>query len=177
MKVGTKGGPGHLVRRAASTVFRRRTVPRDDAWARSQLSEAEQRLFDRMTPADRAHSIRVARRVEEAVGDEPGADVAVVAALLHDVGKAEARLGVYGRVVATLCDPFADEALARAWSERSGITRRIGLYLRYGELGAESLRLAGSSPLVVAWSAEHHEPEESWTVPVELGRLLQAADY
>jgi hypothetical protein len=177
VKVGSKGGPGHLVRRATSTLFRRRTSPDDAAWATSQLSEAERRLFDRMTPADQAHSVRVARRVDAAVGDEDGADVAVIAALLHDVGKGEARLGIYGRVVATLCDPFADDQLAQAWSQRSGITRRIGLYLRYPKLGAESLQLAGSSPLVVAWSAEHHEPEESWTVPVEFGRLLQAADY
>jgi hypothetical protein len=130
-----------------------------------------------MTPTDQAHSVRVARRVEGSVGNEDGADVAVVAALLHDVGKGEARLGLYGRVVATLCDPFSDDELAQAWAQRSGITRRIGLYLQYPQLGAESLRLAGSSPLVAAWSAEHHEPEESWTVPVEFGRLLQAADY
>ena len=177
MKAGTKGGPGHLVRRAASTLFRRRTPPDDAAWANDQLSDAERRLFDRMTEADRAHSVRVARRVEASVGDQDGADVAVVAALLHDVGKGEAGLGFYGRIVATLCDPFADDQLAEAWSQRSGITRRIGLYLRYPALGAESLQLAGSSALVVAWSAEHHEPEEAWTVPVELGRLLQAADY
>ena len=177
MKVGSKGGPGHLVRRVASTLFRRRTPPEDATWAGEQLSDAERRLFDRMTPADQAHSVRVARRVQASVGDENGADVAVVAALLHDVGKGEAGLGFYGRVVATLCDPFADDQLAQAWSQRSGITRRIGLYLRYPALGAESLQLAGSSELVVAWSAEPHEPEEAWTVPVDFGRLLQAADY
>jgi hypothetical protein len=177
VKVGSKGDPGHLVRRVVSTLFRRRTPPDDAAWARDQLSDAERRLFDRMTPVDQAHSVRVARRVEVSAGDQDGAEVVVVAALLHDVGKGEARLGIYGRVVATLCDVFADDQLAQAWSQRSGITRRIGLYLRYPKLGAESLQLAGSSPLVVAWSAEHHEPEETWTVPLDFGRLLQAADY
>ena len=177
MKVGTKGGPGHLIRRATSTVFRRRTPPEDLEWAAGLLSDAEQRLFDRMTPADRAHSVRVARRVEASGSALEDADVAVVAALLHDVGKGEMRLGVYGRVIATLCDVFADEQLAQAWGQKDGITGRIGLYLQYPELGADSLRLAGSSPLVVAWSAEHHDDEESWTVPIEFGRCLQAADY
>lgn len=177
MRVGTKGGPGHLVRRVASTLFRRSTPPTDDAWATSQLSDAERRLFDRMTPADRAHSVRVARRVEGSAGDIEGADVAVVAALLHDVGKGEVRLGLYGRVVATVCDVFADEQLAQAWAQKDGITGRIGLYLQYPKLGADSLRLAGSARLVAAWSAEHHESEEAWTVPIEFGRRLQAADY
>ncbi len=177
MKLGTKGGPGHLVRRAASTLFRRRTPSDDLAWASSLLSDAEQRLFDRMSPADRAHSVRVARRVEATSGDLDDAATAVVAALLHDVGKGEVRLGLYGRVVATLCDAFADDQVAQAWAQRDGITGRIGLYLQYPELGADSLRLAGSSRLVVAWSAEHHQPEEFWTVPIAFGRCLQAADY
>ena len=177
MKAGTKGGPGHLIRRAISTVFQRTTPADEHAWATSQLSDAERRLFDRMTPADRAHSVRVARRVEASADGIDGADVAVVAALLHDVGKGEVRLGLYGRIVATLCDVFADEQLAQAWAQKDGITGRIGLYLQYPKLGADSLRLAGSAPLVVAWSAEHHDPEESWTVPIEFGRCLQAADY
>ena len=38
------------------------------------------------------------------------------------------------------------------------------------------LAMAGSDERVVAWAAEHHEPEERWTVPVDAGRLLVAAD-
>jgi hypothetical protein len=29
---------------------------------------------------------------------------------------------------------------------------------------------------VIAWAAQHHEPEEAWTVPLEVGRVLAAAD-
>jgi hypothetical protein len=29
---------------------------------------------------------------------------------------------------------------------------------------------------VVAWAAQHHRPEEDWTVPVDAGRLLADAD-
>ncbi len=185
MNVGKRGGLAHLVRRSFSVLFRRRTPPEDAVWARGWLSETEQHLFDRLPSSDRAHSVRVARRVEVGLRDGvPGPDPEVVprstvlaAALLHDVGKGEARLGIYGRVVATLCGLFADEALARAWASRSGITRRIGLYLQYTELGAESLELVGSDPLVVAWSREHHDPPEEWTVPPAMGEVLAAADY
>ena len=66
--------------------------------------------------------------------------------------------------------------MAGAWSQRRGMTRRVGLYLQYPELGSELLAVAGSDPRVVAWAAQHHEPESSWTVPIDLGRLLAAAD-
>ena len=66
--------------------------------------------------------------------------------------------------------------MAASWADTRGFTRRVGLYLQYPELGADVLRMAGSDERVVAWAAEHHHPEEDWTVPVEAGRLLQLAD-
>jgi hypothetical protein len=56
------------------------------------------------------------------------------------------------------------------------MTRKVGLYLQYPQLGADLLAVAGSDELVVAWAAQHHEPEDRWSVPVEAGRLLVAAD-
>ena len=52
----------------------------------------------------------------------------------------------------------------------------LGLYLRYNLIGEEMLVLAGSDPVVVAWSIEHHLPEDAWTVPLDFGRILAAAD-
>ena len=48
---------------------------------------------------------------------------------------------------------------------------------RSAVLGADLLKVAGSHPWVVAWSAEHHEPPEEWTVPQPVGELLSAADH
>ena len=77
---------------------------------------------------------------------------------------------------ATLSGAVGGRDFAEHWQDTAGFTRKVGLYLRYPALGAEMLEVAGSHPWVVAWAAEHHEPEEEWSVPVEIGRVLAAAD-
>ena len=47
--------------------------------------------------------------------------------------------------------------MAAEWSKAGGITRRVGLYLRHDELGADMLSLAGSDPLTVTWARQHHQ--------------------
>ena len=128
-----------------------------------------------MSRADRRHAAGVARRVEVALGHEATRPV-LAAALLHDCGKTVSGLGTYGRVIATLSGKMAGIDQAVAWTETSGFTRRVGLYLEHPRLGAELLGLAGSAPLTVAWTAEHHLPPEDWTVPVEIGQVLKDAD-
>jgi hypothetical protein len=100
----------------------------------------------------------------------------LAAALLHDVGKLASGLRTYGRVVATVAGRLTKGTMAGAWADTSGFTRRVGLYLNHGSLGADMLALAGSDPLTVAWAREHHQPEESWTVAPSLGAALKAAD-
>ena len=50
------------------------------------------------------------------------------------------------------------------------------MYLRYGIIGEQMLELAGSDPVVIAWSVEHHLPADAWTVPTQFGEILTAAD-
>jgi hypothetical protein len=57
-----------------------------------------------------------------------------------------------------------------------GITRRVGQYVLYPELGVDLLKMAGSDDFVIAWSREHHLPSDEWTVDPALGRALQQAD-
>lgn len=147
------------------------------AWAEAQLLPDEVALFRRMRPADRRHAVAVARRVEAALGDDATRAV-LAAALLHDVGKVESRLGVYGRVVATLSRAAVrgDPETVRDWTRTRGMTRRVGLYLQHDRLGGDLLAMAGSDPLTEAWAREHHLPEDRWTVPPEIGRALKDAD-
>lgn len=174
--------PLHRARRFGRSVLARPPSEADTAWAHAQLSVPEQRLFDRMPAVDRAHSIGVARGVAahlDRLGLGPQDDEArwiLAAALTHDVGKSVAGLGTYGRVVATLSEAVGGASMAAVWADRRGMTRRVGLYLQYPQLGAELLAVAGSDERVVAWAAEHHEPEDRWSVPVDAGRLLVAAD-
>ncbi|MFZ4518786.1 MAG: HD domain-containing protein [Microthrixaceae bacterium] len=174
--------PAHRARRFARSLLPAGTTAEDEAWAAARLSPAEAKAFAAMTANDRLHSLGVARgvvahldRLGMADGDEEARWI-VTAALTHDVGKAVAGLGTYGRVVATLSGWVGGHDMAEHWAETRGFTRRVGLYLQYERLGADLLAVGGSDPRVVAWAAEHHLPEEDWTVPREAGRLLADAD-
>lgn len=172
--------PFHRARRFFESLRPGPPSSSDVEWALGLLNEREQRLFSQMSNPDKRHAVRVARRVEaasdELAGVEVPIEVALSAALLHDVGKTEAHLGTYGRTIATLSGVVGGLDLAEIWQDRTGFTRKVGLYLRYGIIGAEMLELAGSDERVIAWSIEHHLPEDAWTVPLEFGRVLVAAD-
>jgi hypothetical protein len=124
---------------------------------------------------DRRHSAAVAREVERRLGHEASSPV-LAAALLHDVGKIDAGLRTWGRVVATMSAAVAGPDTARLWIRSSGFTRRVGLYLHHPEIGADLLEMAGSDPLTVAWAEEHHKPREEWTIPLPIAEVLSAAD-
>lgn len=166
---------GHLVRRFFGSLLP--TGPRraDSAWVRSVLSDGELRLWDRLSRSDRRHAVAVARRVQRSLGHEATPPV-LAAALLHDVGKVDAGLGTYGRVVATLASSVAGRGAAHDWSRARGFTRRVGLYVRHPELGGDMLALAGSDPLTVTWAREHHLAPEAWTLPAHVASALKAAD-
>jgi hypothetical protein len=165
----------HLARRFAGSLVPGPPRPAADAWARQHLLPGEVELWTKLSNADRRHAIGVAREVERALGHEATRPV-LAAALLHDVGKIDARLGTYGRVVATLSAMVAGREQARDWKRGKGYVRRVGLYLLHDELGGDLLALAGSDPLTVAWAREHHRPEDDWSVDVHIGRVLHAAD-
>jgi len=152
----------------------------DRAWADGFLTDSERKLFSKMSSADQRHAIWVARSASpnlDSMDLEPTLSVAAhAAALLHDVGKTAAALGTYGRIVATLSGAVGGRDTAELWAQTSGITRRVGLYLQYPKLGADMLKLAGSHPWVVAWSREHHEGADAWSLPPEVARILVVAD-
>jgi hypothetical protein len=146
----------HLARRFFGSLWPGGPRRFGTAFAESALLPGELDLWRRMSGPDRRHSVAVARRV----GGEPDM---VAAALLHDVGKIEAGLGTFGRVVATIVGP----GRARG---------RMATYLRHDQIGARLLADAGARPLVVTWAGEHHLPPARWTVPPAVGAALKAAD-
>jgi hypothetical protein len=154
----------HLARRFAESVVPIDASRTDDAWARRALLPGEAALWERMSRQDRRHSVRVARDVDRLL-DGPPREV-IAAALLHDVGKLDSELGTFGRVIATVVG---------AVHGRGG-AGRIGRYLQHDRIGAELLTAAGSDPLTVAWTAEHHRPRSSWTVELRTADALKLAD-
>ena len=92
------------------------------------------------------------------------------AALLHDVGKIASGFGVFPRVFATLWTALRGRERVAAGD------RRLARYVRHPAIGGDLLVEADADPLTVSWAREHHLPEREWSVPLEIGRVLKAAD-
>ena len=139
-----------------------------DRWAEGHLLPGEIALWRQMPSFDRRHAAGVAAEVERRLGEPSRAVLA--AALLHDVGKIASGFGVFPRVLATL------------WTALRGRERvaegdgRLARYVRHPAIGGDLLVEADADPLTVSWAREHHLPEREWSVPLEIGRALKAAD-
>jgi hypothetical protein len=165
----------HLVRRFFGSLWPGGPSPSAAQWADERLLPGERELWRRMSGADRRHAIAVARRVERALGHEATRPV-LAAAMLHDVGKVASGLGPFGRVGATLIGLGGGHGQARDMQRQRGLTRRVGLYLRHPDIGADMLAVAGSDPLTVDWTRQHHRPAEEWSIDRHAAEALKAAD-
>lgn len=182
-RAGEFGSVTHLVVRFLGALSPAGPSPEDEAWALGRLLPGEQLLWQRMSGPDRRHAVGVARDVVarlEPAGQEAGREV-VASALLHDVGKVEAGLGTFARVLATLAALLAgrERLVAAGRGARSpgeSFRGRLGLYLGHDRIGGELLRGAGSAPMTIAWAEEHHLPPERWSVDRRIADALKAAD-
>lgn len=170
----------HLTRRFFASLRPGPPRAEDARWVESVLEPGEHDLWQRMSNADRRHSIAVARRVERALATTPhvGDTRWTATALLHDVGKIDAGLNTLQRVGATLAGAAAGHDMAESWSAKRGITRRVGLYLRHPELGASRIRIAGGREVIARWAEAHHH-EEAWPstgIPDDVVAVLHDAD-
>lgn len=165
----------HLTKRFVGSLWPFGPGSTDDQWATSHLLDAEIELWRRMSSQDRRHSVGVARRVEEHLGEKATRPV-LAAALLHDVGKVDSGLGTFLRVVATLSAAVAGRETAELWVRSSGVTRRVGLYLKHPEIGGDLLGMAGSDPFTETWARQHHLPEDQCELDSELAHALRVSD-
>lgn len=170
---------GHLARRFFGALRPGGPSPTDRAWVESVLAPGEFTLWSRQPGHDQRHSAAVARQVEAALAGGPHAGDTrwPACALLHDIGKLASNLGVFGRVLATLFGRATDGAVAD-WEEQRGMRRRIALYLRHPELGADMIELAGGRAEVAHWAAAHHDRArlDPHLLPAPVVKALVAAD-
>jgi response regulator RpfG family c-di-GMP phosphodiesterase len=163
--------PVHLVSRFVRALWPGPPHAADVAWVESVLTPAELALWRRLPNHDRRYSIRVARHVQRALaGSEYDDPRWQAVALLHDVGKLDAGLGVAGRTLATVAGAVR--------SRTRGSSGRFGRYLRHDEIGGAMLRAAGGREEAAAWAAAHHD-RERWAgsgVPRTVAEALAAAD-
>jgi hypothetical protein len=165
------------VTRFAESVRPRPISDADLAWVRSVLTDAEADVWEEQSRADRAESLAVARRTQQALGADDGPFVA--AALLHDVGKTRADLGPFGRSVATVVAAVVGHRRARSWaSQPRGWRRKVGQYIAHDDLGAAELRQAGARAEAIEWARVHHR-RALWSggaISPEVAIVLAEAD-
>ncbi len=169
---------GHYVRRFFTSLSTQPPTDADEAWVETFVTPAELVLYRRLSNTDRRHLVHSARMVQSALG--PDADpVWLRAALLHDVGKFDAHLGVFGRSWATVLATGLGSARVQAWHDRPGWRGRVGRYQRHGETGAAEIRAAGGSEEAAIWSELHHSPDRfaASPIPPEMLTVLDAADH
>jgi hypothetical protein len=170
---------GHLAGRFFGALRPGGPSPADRAWVESVLEPGEFALWARQPGHDQRHSAGVARRVEAALAGGPHAGDTrwPACALLHDIGKLASGLGIPARVLATLVGRATDGAVAD-WEERPGLRRRIALYLRHPELGADMIELAGGRAEVAHWAGAHHDRArlDPLMLPAPVVKALVVAD-
>ena len=123
----------HLTKRFVLSLVPSQVQQIERQWVQSVLSPSEFDVWNNMMVQDRRHSVLVGRRF---VKHRPTALQSEIAgALLHDVGKSVARLGTFGRVIATLVGPR---------------NNRFRQYHDHESIGATMLRSIGSDELTIS---------------------------
>ena len=124
------------------------------------LQPEELTVWSRLSRADRRESIAVAHRTGMALsGTEYDGDPRwIAAALLHDVGKLDARFGPVRRALATTAAAVCGPGMVESWIDKSGFVRRCALYVFHDQLGGERLRMAGCRREASLWAEAHHRP-------------------
>ncbi len=138
-------------------------TPGEQATVAELVMPEERRLFWAQAPEDQRHALEAAQAVLRL--DPTRSDLAR-AALLHDVGKGQAPLGIVSRVLASLWRVAAPDRAPD----------RMRAYLDHGPRGAAALADAGSDHLVVAFARDHHSAHPPEGIDPDDWRVLRVAD-
>ncbi len=172
---------GHLVLRFFTSIVALPPGAGDEAWVAERLHDGEFALWAAQPRYDRRHTLRVARRVHRLLAERADRDDWVAAALLHDVGKIRADLGVVGRSVATAVAGVVGKREMAGWHDDPGIRGRFGRYAAHGEIGGAMVRDAGGRESAARWAEVHHlvgghNPVKPPDLPVEAVTALKLSD-
>ena len=153
------GSWGHLARRF---VWSLRVAPLSAEDLQDLAGLIDERTLEaylQQNRADQRHGLEAARYVRA----RKARPELVLAALVHDLGKRQARLGVAGRVIASV--------LARLGLPAPG---RLGVYLDHAALGAAELRALGLAELAIEYAAHHHGARPDSIDPSDWSLLSEA---
>lgn len=151
----------HLARRFFGSLLAKPLAPHEADMVAKLLSGREADLFWDQPMIDQRHSYEAGSQLLAVL---PEREDLARAALLHDVGKRHSRLGIAGRVIATVLKVL-----------RIPVTGRYRAYIDHGAVGAADLEACGTDPLSVAFAA-HHTVGQPAEISDDDWRLLLAAD-
>jgi hypothetical protein len=139
------------------------------------LTPEAQALFRRQATQDQRHALDMYHALCRA--GHTNRDL-LAAALLHDVGKAAARISLWHRAIIVLLKRFAPRLWDRLSQGRAQWWNRLFVtHARHPEVGACWAQEAGCSPLTVALMRRHQERVSNCeTEEDRLLAALQAAD-
>ena len=155
------GSLSHLTSRFLDVVTAKPLSDGEKAVVRDWLAPGLAELFFAQEPHDQRHGYHAALVVvARGIQDRE----AIEAALVHDVGKRHASLGVIGRSLGSILI-------------KSGlpVSSRIAAYRDHGLIAARELADRGASRLAVDFAAHHHGDRPS-TIDLDLWHVLQEAD-
>lgn len=155
------GSLAHLSERFFDVLTARRLSAAELDSVRERLPPELMELFEEQSKADQRHGYEAGMVV---LGSGVEADDVVAAALLHDIGKRHARLGIVGRTIASLAIKMS-----------LPLTARMTTYRDHGIVGAKDLAGAGAAPLVVDFALHHHGAKPP-SIDVAVWDLLVRAD-
>jgi len=150
----------------ALTAFAR---PLDESAAAQVLNPQLLELFRRMRRSERLHSLTVMQALRSAGHADPDL---LVAALLHDCGKARWPITLPGRTLVVLVKALSP-GLAARWSQGSprGWRRPFVVAAYHAQWSAEDMAAHDAAPRAVAL-ARRHQDEFSGPPETEEDRLL-----
>ena len=147
------------------------------------LTPEAQALFRHQAAQDQHHALAVYHTLCRAGHQDPHL---LAAALLHDSGKAAARLPAWQRAIIVILDRLAPRLLARLGHRHTGDSppqdwrRPFVVYVQHPEIGARWAEEAGCSHVTVALIRRHQEKPTDGPALTrdedQLLAILQAAD-
>jgi putative nucleotidyltransferase with HDIG domain len=155
------GSLSHLTARFFDVLLAKPLDAEEIQVVRTWLRPTEAEVFFDQADPDQRHGYHAATVV---IGAGVADVVVIRAALLHDVGKRHARLGVIGRSLVSV--------LIRLGLP---LPERGRLYRDHGLIGASELSRLGCEPLIVDFAREHHGKRPA-SLPEATWDILQAAD-
>jgi len=155
-----KGSLSHLVKRFFDVLLSKPLSSDEISKVENWLVPALAELFFEQPPADQRHGYRAALVV---VADADATADIIEAALMHDIGKRHASLGILGRTIASILIKLGVP-----------LPRRMMTYRDHGPVGAHELAAKGASRISVEFAAHHHGSRPGEFDPAAWNLLLLA---